>query len=70
MANHLTHLYRTIAAHRNAQWQAALSCPNSQQRFAAAHPIAALRYRAQIHRARRARAALLASAADVIGRAL
>ena len=41
-----------------------------QPRFAAAHPIAALRYRAYIQQARRARAALLASAADVIGRAL
>jgi hypothetical protein len=70
MANHLTHSYRTLAAHRIVQWQAAPSIPTSQQRFAAAHPIAALRYRAQIHRARRARAALLASAADVIGRAL
>jgi len=59
-----------LAAHRNAQWQAAPSIPNSQQRFVAAHPIAALRYRAQIYRARHARVALLASAADVIGRVL
>ncbi len=70
MANLLTNRYHTLAAHCNAQWQAALSVPPSQARFAAAHPIAALRYRAQIHRARHARAALLASAADVIGRAL
>ncbi len=70
MANHLTHSYRTLAAHHNVQWQAAPSIPTSQRRFAAAHPIAALRHRAQIHRARRARAALLASAADVIDRAL
>jgi hypothetical protein len=70
MANHLTNRYHMLAAHRNAQWQAAPSIPSSQQRFAAAHPIAALRYRAQIYRARHARAALLASAADVIGRAL
>jgi hypothetical protein len=69
MANHLIHRYHTLAAQRNAQWQAAPSVPTNQ-RFAAAHPIAALRYRAQIYRARRARAALLASAADVIGRAL
>jgi len=59
-----------LAAHRNGQWQATPSIPNSQQGFPAAHPIAALRYREQIHRAWRARAALLASAADVIGRAL
>jgi hypothetical protein len=70
MANHLTNRYHTLAAHRNAQWHAAPSIPNSQQRFAAVYPIAALRYRIQIHRVRRARAALLASAADVIGRAL
>jgi hypothetical protein len=70
MANHLTKLYQTLTAQRKAQWRSASSIPTSQQRFAAAHPIAALRYRAQIHRARRARAALLASAADVIGRAL
>src|SRR4029079_52214 len=70
MANHLTNRYQLLTAHRKAQWRAAPSIPNSQQRFAAAHPIAALKYRAQIHRARRARAALLASAADVIGRAL
>jgi len=70
MANYLTHRYDMLTAQRNAQWQAAPSIPNSQPRFAAAHPIAALRYRAKIHRARRARAALLASAADVIGRAL
>jgi hypothetical protein len=70
MANHLTNRYYTLAAHRNALRQAAPSNPNSQQKFATAHPIAAVRYRAQIHRARRARAALLASAADVIGRAL
>ena len=70
MANHLTNRYHKLAAQRNVQWQAAPNLPDSQQRFAAAHPIAALRYRAQIHRARRARAALLASAADVIGRAL
>jgi hypothetical protein len=70
MANHPANRYHMLAAQRNAQWQAAPSIPNSEQRFAAARPIAALRYRAQIHRARRARAALLASAADVIGRAL
>jgi hypothetical protein len=70
MANHLADRYRTLAAHRNVQWQAAPSIPTSQRRFAAAHPIAALRYQAQIHRTRRARATLLASAADVIGRAL
>jgi len=70
MANHLTNRYQPLVAHRNVLRQAAPSIPDSQQRFAAAHPIAALRYRAQSHRARRARAALLASAADVIGRAL
>jgi hypothetical protein len=59
-----------FTAHRNAQWQAVPSIPNSQQRFAAAHPIAALRYRAHVQQAQRARATLLASAADVIGRAL
>jgi hypothetical protein len=70
MANQLTHQYRMLAAHSNVQWQAAPSIPDCQRRFAAAHPIAALRYRAHIQQARRARAALLASAADVIGRAL
>ena len=70
MANQLTNRYHMLAAHCNAHWQAVPSIPNSQQRFAAAHPIAALRYRAHIQQARRARAALLASAADVIGRAL
>jgi hypothetical protein len=38
--------------------------------FTAAHSIAALWYRVHVHRARRARAVLVASAADVIGRAL
>jgi hypothetical protein len=70
MANYLTQPYSSIAAHRNAQWRAVPGIPASQRRFAAAHPIAALRYRTQIHRDRRAQAALLASAADVIGRAL
>jgi hypothetical protein len=70
MANHLTHEYSMPVAHCNMQFQATPSMRADRQRFAAAHPIAALRYRAQIYRARRARAALLASAADVIGRAL
>jgi len=70
MANHLTNRYQPLTAHYGALWGVAPSIPDSQQRFAAAHPIAALRYRAQIHYARHARAALLASAADVIGRAL
>jgi len=65
MANHPTNRDHALAAHGVAQWRAAPSIPTSQQRFVAAHPIATLRYRAQIHRARRARAALLASAADV-----
>ena len=70
MANQLTNRYHMLVAHRNAQWQAVPSFLDCQQRFAAAHPIAALRHRADIQQARRARAALLASAADVIGRAL
>jgi hypothetical protein len=70
MANHLTNRYHALAAHRDGQWRIALGVADSQHGFAAAHPIAALSYRAQIHRARRARAVLVASAADVIGRAL
>ena len=70
MANQLTNQYRVLEAHSSAHWQAVTSITNGQQQFAAAHPIAALKYWAHVQQARRARAALLASAADVIGRAL
>jgi hypothetical protein len=70
MANQLTNRYCLFAAHCNMRRRTVFSIPNGQPGFMAAHPIAALRYRAHIQQARRARAALLASAADVIGRAL
>jgi hypothetical protein len=70
MANHLTKRYNALAAHYSESCRGSFNIRECQYEFAATHPTVALRYRAQVYRARRARAVLVASAADEIGRAL
>jgi hypothetical protein len=68
MANRPPNQIHRPAARLIEQYRSARGALAGLVAFAAAHPIAALKY--QVHWTRRARAVLVASAADVIGRAL
>jgi hypothetical protein len=70
MTNCLTSQRSPRAAHTHVSRQAGCAISYDRHIFVIGRGIAAPMYRNGVHRARRARAVLVASAADVIGRAL